>query len=428
MVGDSPQSGMGNLSPTTMTNYLADREAKGFNTVWENLICASYTDCNSNGTTFDGVKPFTTGTTPSNYDLSTPNSTYFARMHAMIAQAQTDGIEIMLDPIETGGCVTGGWMDTLIANGNGTTSSSTKDYQYGQYLGNTFKDLPNIMWISGNDFLCYHTTADNNDALAVAEGIQNTDPSALQTIELDFFNPATSNSSMSLDDTAWNSVNTINSAYTYAPTYHEVLNGYVTSSTVPVIMQEASYEQEQNGDSDGCITVRNCRLQEWWTMTSGATGQLYGCHCSLTFTDGGTIADLDTTGVTQLGYETTLLNSIAWQTLVPDQTTGSPNSTFVTSGNGTCPTTGAFASVTCLTDSRSADGHLALIYMPTSRAITVNMALMSGSSVTARWYDPTNGTFTTVSGSPFTLASHSISAPGNNNAGNSDWALLLQAS
>ena len=110
MVGDSPQSGMGNLSTTTMTSYLADRAAHGINAVWEWMPCDGYGSfCNSNGTTYDGIAPFTGMTSPSNADLcgaiiqpcTTPNAAYWTRMHAMVAQAQADGIAMFLDPLGT---------------------------------------------------------------------------------------------------------------------------------------------------------------------------------------------------------------------------------------------------------------------------------------------------------------------------------------
>jgi hypothetical protein len=40
-------------------------------------------------------------------------------------------------------------------------------------------------------------------------------------------------------------------------------------------MVEANYEFERLPDTDGGLT-QNLRRQEYWTMLSGATGQLYG--------------------------------------------------------------------------------------------------------------------------------------------------------
>jgi len=429
IVGDSPQSGIGNLSEANMTSYLADRASHGFNAVWNNVLCDGYTQCNANGTTADGVKPFTTGTTPSSYDLSTPNSTYFTRVHNMVAQAKADGIEMFLDPIETGGCQTGGWITTLENNGNGTTSSTTKDYKYGQYLGNTFKDLNNIIWMSGNDFLCVGTAADNNDGQAVALGIRNTDPGALQTMEPDYFNPANGGATTSLTDrsgdpTGWNSLVDLNAAYTYAPTYAGVLQARSETSTQPSFLVEANYEGQDNGSTvDGCVTIRNCRLQEWWTMTSGAAGQLYGGPC-YGMTNSTVLSDCDTTAVTQLGYQTSLLSGLEWQNLVPDAN-GAGH--LITAGGGSCPTSGLFASVTCVTAAETPDETLALAYDPTGTTLTVDFSKMGGPT-TARWWDPTNNTFTAISGSPFSTGatSQSIATPGANTAGDQDWVLVLQ--
>jgi hypothetical protein len=55
------------------------------------------------------------------------------------------------------------------------------------------------------------------------------------------------------------------------------------------------------------------------------------------------------------------------------------------------------------------------------------MTKMRGST-TARWWDPTNGTFTTVSGSPFAATgSRTYTHPGNNAGGDADWLLVLEA-
>ena len=446
MVGDSPQSLIGMNSVASATSYLADRAAHGFNTVWINLLCDTYTFCNADGKIYnnatgqyDNLAPFTSGSSPSNYDLSTPNATYFAQAHAIIARAQADGIEVVLDPIETGG-----WLGTLQNNGNGTTGAGTcpgtgtKDYCYGVYLGNYFKDLPNIIWMSGNDFQSFQTSADDADVQEVAKGIQSVDTNHLQTSELAYCDTG-GNSCIgysSLDDTThdWTGIFGLNAAYVYSPTYGEVLHAYNQSPTIPDFMVEANYEGEQNGGTDGCIVIRNCRLQEWWTMTSGATGQLYGSINTDRIANGWSAADIDSPGVTQLRYQTNLLKTLAWYNLVPDQT-----HTLVTAGYGTCPTTGSIVSVTCVTDAETSDKTQALVYIPCSRVsagacsssgslqdITIDMSKMAGTT-TAKWYDPTNGNFTPVAGSPFTAASHTITEPSNNSAGDSDWVLLLDS-
>jgi hypothetical protein len=98
MVGDSPQALIGNASLSDADTYFADRQANGFDTVLIDLVCDSYTGCNADGTTYDGVAPFTT---PG--DLTTPNEAYFSRADTYIQDAASHNLVVMLDPIETGG-------------------------------------------------------------------------------------------------------------------------------------------------------------------------------------------------------------------------------------------------------------------------------------------------------------------------------------
>src|SRR5204862_3814349 len=56
--GDSPQALTVNLSEAEADAFFADREAAGFNTVWVNLLCATYTGGRPDGSTYDGIVPF----------------------------------------------------------------------------------------------------------------------------------------------------------------------------------------------------------------------------------------------------------------------------------------------------------------------------------------------------------------------------------
>jgi hypothetical protein len=54
------------------------------------------------------------------------------------------------------------------------------------------------------------------------------------------------------------------------------------------------------------------------------------------------------------------------------------------------------------------------------------MSKLSG-PMTARWFDPTNNTFTAIAGSPFANSgSRHFTPPGNNSGGDGDWVLLLE--
>jgi len=396
MVGDSPQALIGNLSESDADFYFAQRAAAGYNAVWINLLCNGYTFCNGDGTTFDGISPFTSGD-----DLSTPNPAYFARVDHMLQLAANHNLVVLLDPIETGG-----WWQTIIQNG------PTKSYNYGKFLAQRYKNQPNIIWMSGNDFQNWYDASVDQVVVQVAQGIKDNDPNHMQTLELDFW---TSNST---NDGRWNGVVNLDAAYTYQAPFDQVLLGY-NRNNMPVFMVEANYEGEHNYTDQGNANI--LRRQEYWTMLSGATGQLWGGRPTVAFTAGWKNA-LNTTGSVQFGYVTRLFASREWYNLVPDQ-----NHTVVTAGYGTYATGPDMASIDYATVGRAPDGKLAMAYLPTVRTVTVDMSKLSG-PVTARWYDPANGTFRSISGSPFpNSGSRQFTPPGNNSDGDGDWVLVLES-
>ena len=67
-----------------------------------------------------------------------------------------------------------------------------------------------------------------------------------------------------------------------------------------------------------------------------------------------------------------------------------------------------------------------MAYVPSNRTITVDMSRLSG-PVTARWYDPSAGTFASISGTPFANSgSQQFTTPGANADGTDDWVLVLE--
>jgi hypothetical protein len=68
-----------------------------------------------------------------------------------------------------------------------------------------------------------------------------------------------------------------------------------------------------------------------------------------------------------------------------------------------------------------------VVYVPTVRAITLNMACLRASAK-ARWFDPSNGTYVdAANGEVPNNGSREFTPPGKNHAGDGDWVLLLEA-
>jgi hypothetical protein len=296
----------------------------------------------------------------------------------------------------------------------------------------------------GNDFQSWRNAADDDLVQAVARGIRSMDANHIHTVELNYV------TSGSLEDKSWAPLIELNAAYTYFPTYAQVLTEYNRQNFKPVFMVEANYEFENVGpDTDGGST-QNLRRQEYWAMLSGAAGQLYGSAHTWKLQKGWE-ANLDTSGVIQLSYVKNLFVSRKWYDLVPDQT-----HTVVTAGYDrfSCIVgkfvayaskdqdsliskafggiqkysgIGSITSNTCATAARTSDGSLVMVYMPTIRAITLDMSKLTGTT-TARWYDPTSGQYADVKGSPFANeGSRQFTPSGANKSGEGDWVLVLEA-
>jgi chitodextrinase len=395
--GDSPQALTVNLSEAEADAFFADRETAGFNLVWVNLLCATYTGGRPDGSTYDGIVPFTTPD-----DLSTPNEAFFTRVDHMLALAAQHGLVVLLDPAETGSYL-------AVLNANGVT----KARDYGRYLGTRYRNVDNIIWMSGNDFQSWQNAGDDAVVQAVARGIHDTDDRHIHTVELDYL------VSGSLDDPTWAPLIQLNASYTYFPTYAQVLADYNRPTVLPTFMVEANYEFEHNAADLG--TPEILRRQAYWTLTSGAAGQLYGNRYTWPFIAGWE-SNLDTPGSAQFGLVKQLFAPRRWFDLVPDQ-----SHAVVTAGYGTFSDSGALGDNDYLTAARTPDGALVIAYMPTRRTITVDMARL-GAAAYASWYDPTDGSFTAIAGSPFgNTGSRNFAPPGDHADGSGDWVLVLEA-
>jgi chitodextrinase len=397
IIGDSPQSLIVNISEADADYYFANRQSYGFNALWINLLCADYTGGRSDGSTFDGIIPFTI---PG--DLSTPNEAYFSRVDRMINLAAQHGLLVFLVPAETGS-----WLSILRNNG------ISKARDYGRYLGTRYENFDNIVWMSGNDFQTWTNSADDAVVQAVALGIKDVDSRHIHTLELDY--PV----SGSLDDSNWASMIQLNASYTYYPTYAQVLTDYNRSNFLPVFMVEAHYELENLWSDLGTPEV--LRRQEYWTLCSGAAGQFYGSYWTWRLVPGWQ-NNLSTTGANQLVFVKALFESRPWYNLIPDQ-----YHAMVTSGYGTYSSTGTVSGDDYLTAAYTPDGFLIIAYMPTIRTISVDMSKLAGPAL-ARWYDPTTGAYSTIPGSPFANSGTSQFRPsGVNSEGSGDWVLVLEA-
>ena len=344
--------------------------------------------------------------------MTTPNNIYFNRVDYILQQADRYGMQCLVFPLFTGyNCGDDGYGGQIAAASNADLTS------FANYLAARYGSQGNIIWVMGGDsdpVACGFSGKISTFATA----LHPADPGHLITEH----NARNSEAVTPWLPTSVPSWLTLNATYTDRYTYALSAAAYSRSPTKPFFHIEAYYEHDSHN-----LSKQDIRKQSYWAVLSGAAGYMFGaCPLwGLGSPDSSTTcvgapgtwqAEMDDTGSANMTKFANLFSSRAWQTLVPDF-----SHTFVTAGYGTLGT------VNYVTTSKTADGTLAISYLPVNATITVDMTKLAGTT-NASWYDPTNGSYTTVSGSPFSnTGSRTFNHSGSNSAGDSDWVLVLES-
>jgi hypothetical protein len=373
------------LTRAEAETYLETRRQQGFNLLLVNLLEHSFSDDPPNNVFGDG--PFTT---PGDY--ATPNEAYFAHADWVLQKAAEKGIAVLLTPTYLG--FEGGdegWYQEMVANG------ATKMRSWGRYVGDRYKSFDNLIWLEGGDYTPPQVALVN----AVAEGIKERDTRHIHSAH---WSPETSGSEIKVS--GWMNLDT---TYTYEAVYLKSLEDYRRMAGLPRIFIEGAYEGEHES------TPKSLRGQAYYALLTGARGQVFGNSPIWRF-GAGWAGQLNSAGATSMTRVMTLFRALDWTKLIPDV-----GNTLLVSGAGTS------GSSSYAVAARSMDGRLALVYLPASRSITLNLALLTG-PVRARWYDPSAGTYANVTGSPLTAAAQTaLTPPARNAGGDTDWLLLLES-
>jgi Protein of unknown function (DUF4038)/Putative collagen-binding domain of a collagenase len=246
---------------------------------------------------------------------------------------------------------------------------------------------------------------------AVAAGIGEFDPGALQTAHgapgkavADYW-----------QGEAWLQINNV---YTYEPIPMAALSEYARPEHKPFLLIESRYE------NDNGIAERGLRAQAYQAILCGAAGQVFGNNPIWHFHGPGLSGApttweeaLDSPGARSMTHLRELMATVPWWLLEPDTANA-----FLVDGRGPMEA----RAVAALTSDRP----VAILYLPASRAVTVDLWRLAGRAVVARWYDPADGRFVGISGSPFPASGLRRLKPerASNASGFNDWVLLLEAS
>lgn len=389
--GDTAWSLIAELRREEVDLYLKDRRARGFNTLLVSLIEHHYAS-NPPANAY-GDQPFLA---PGDY--GTPNERYFAHADWVLRRAAEEGFLVLLTPSYVGyGGGGEGWYQEMVTNG------PAKLHGYGRYLGQRYRRFSNILWMQGGDW----NPPDKDLIRAIARGIADADPRVLQsahgsveTAALDHWHGE-----------PWLKINTI---YTYSDVFEAAMEQLRRNEVMPFFLVESLYENEHG------VTERRPRMQAYQAILAGAAGHVFGNNPIWHF-DGPGAFDapvswqeaLASRGAESMTHLREFFRPLRWWMLRPDA-----DGTFLTGGS----IRHGRRSVAAV----AADGSFAVAYLPTRRAITLDLARLSGPKLRLRWYDPAAGRFVgAASEIAPTARSFALRPPRADSAGFNDWVLLI---
>ncbi len=410
VAGVCPQSIVHWSTPAQMDAYFADRHAKHFNFAWVmiNAFDSAGKFDMTNPTDAYGHSMLLHGTSWNPRNL---NPAYVASVDAVVKSAANHGIYLFLDPFGAGYNPGTNGFDP-------SQYSSDEMRQWGEFWGNRYKNYTHINFALGNDRLVWPQVD------AVVSGLEKYMPDRLMTIDWISGPPDWSDAKTGphqLYELGHRWVN-LNAWYQYhAPQWATWYHYNMVNPVMPTCIFETLYEDLAAGSPQHIRTTpQTMREQVWGTVLNGGSG--FGILGAPDCTEDPMRWLGKTPGVDQAEYCTNFFTSRRWYELVPDW-----SHKFLTSQSGT-PGKEDFAYVSAALIS---DGSLGVCYYPGESGkrfnLTVNMSKMGGGTGNsrARWYDPTNGTSTTI-GTLANSGSHTFTTPDLNSKGAADWVLVLE--
>lgn len=412
--------------------YLDNRKARGF-TAFEMLAIAS--DLSGGTAPFNwhrqnrnGDEPFTTVG-----DLSTPNPAYWAFIDFIIDQAAARGMAVLFYPLYAGygGNQGQGWWEVVAANSTGNCQG------YGAFVGNRYKNRPNVIWMFGGDYTQpndatrtkYIAFVDALRATGAAQiaGAEWGDPDTLVTDQPGYtYGQSPLTSHMQLDSFYAQGPGSNGQTYATADRSWTRIFPKIPTFAKETMLGGGTYVAGLASDRPALRKYHN------WAATAGSVAGI-----NMGQIDVATAADmshLNDAFFDDFQHHGELFASVPWFKMRPSGTAsvsphGSSGSALycgrvlIVSGGGS----GASLITSCL----SYDGNHLFAYVPSTGTGTTTFSVdcrsLSAGSKAARWYDLTTGTYQNASPATVdnSLSAQSFTTPGDNGTGSNDWMLVI---
>ena len=376
-LGDTGWELFHRLNKEETEKYLENRRSKGF-TVIQAVALAELNGLNTPNA--EGNKPLL------NNNPLTPNEKYFEHIDWVIKKAEEKGIFIGLLPT---------WGDKWNRKwGEGPQIFNPENAKtYGKFIGQRYKNSPNIIWIAGGD-RPVETEIQRQIIVAMAEGLREGDGGR----HLISFHPTGGNgSSQHFHNEPWLDFNMRQNGHSlsYTERYYMTNDDYRIEPSKPVIDAEPIYEDHPinfNPDANGHSTAADVRRPLYWDLFAGAFGHTYGHHSVWQMWNPSRdpvnrplmpwYEAIDQPGAGQMMYGRLLMESRPFLTRIPDNSIIVPDK--ITSA---VPGNGSYRYVA----TRDEAGTYAMIYVPAGRKFTVRMDAIKGKEILAWWFNPRNG-------------------------------------
>jgi hypothetical protein len=391
VVGDTAWSLVAQLNETDIERYLDDRAVRGFNAIIVNLLEHKF--ASHAPATVGGVQPFAAGRM-----FEVPNAEYFDIAHRAVAAAGRRGISVWLCPAYLGW---DGGDEGFFKEINAAGHDALRNY--GRFVGERFKDLPNIVWMLGGDFAFPTSHRWLGDVLAA--GLRDGGARQLMTAH-----GGQTAAVETFGDGDWIAVDTV---YSYLKDLREPLHAArMRRPQRPFVLIESTYEGEHDAPPE------QIRFQAWAAMLSGATGQFFGNNPIWHF-DGPTLFKyegswqqaLDSVGSRDMARLGAFFRSQPWIELQP-----AADGQVVTTDTGVAPVAAS-----------STDGTITIVYVPAHSTGTRELLLKSRHANAAQWFDPAGDASPVIANIDGDAESRlRVHTPGRNSAGATDWVLVLR--
>jgi Protein of unknown function (DUF4038)/Putative collagen-binding domain of a collagenase len=408
IVGDSPWSAEVQLTRSQIDTYTADRADRGFSAIMfeamERLF-SSQTPAYNNA---NGDQPFTT---MSPISWTSRVSAYWNHVDYLVNSAKTRNLACFIAPAYAGfNGGSEGWQSEIDA-------ASAGDLQdYGAFLASRYIQN-NVVWVMGGDFA--GSTTQRDKQWNIATGIRSVTPNAFICghPSRDDSDGYTYWGAGGQNYTGWN-INTVYSDKTGVVS--ESATAYGRSGPIPAIGIEFAYEG--GGAAPTTSEVAHMASQ---CYLSGLCGHFFGNNPLWGFGEpnangGAGVASalstsLNTAGARAVVNLGSLLRARQWWLLVPKTDTSVVTGSLGSGATAICP-------------ARASDGTFALIGKNDAASMTIAKTCMRPTPFYARWFDPTNNTFTTPAEglSHANTGTQAFAHPGNNSVGGTAWILVLE--